>query len=298
MIIKHAMGVLNDHGYGDGDLSIKFNLSHSQGDGVAFFGGIVDPNLEDIINRLLPIDCPTPPLERIKNLFLRCSLQDMRKQAYDEFNHDFLIEVVPNQHSTRYCHANSMDVELNYDVVTSLADVRAGGVTDDPVQNEERLALTEEMLDKWEVFIDLLKGDLADISYQVEVDGYKIMDAIVSETTVLWERSTKNFTVTVSETPSELASECGPAASREGSIFAYDELANNALKEILDNDARIIGLEAKVICHSSGLIIGEDNLTSVICQNRKDTLKVYKAELVKEAVSRARDSIKEQPIAS
>lgn len=288
MIIKHAINVLNDHGYGDSDLDVRFSLSHSQGDGVAFFGGISDPCLEELINRLVSVDYPTPPVERIKNLILRYELQDMRAQAYDCFYHEPLVEIIENQHAQRYFHANTMEVEASVDVISSLADQISGGITDDPEQNKERLILTEKMLDKWEVLTDLLKSDLAELSYKIEVDGYKIIDAIVSETTVLWEISTKNFSVTVSEVPSDLVSDYGPAANRAESIFSEDVLADNALREIIYGDARIIGLEAKVVCHSTGSVIGRESVMSVICHDRKDTLKLYKTDLVKQAISYAR----------
>lgn len=152
---------LISHGWPD-DLELDTNLSHCQGDGVAFYGRVHT----GCILRLLAA------------LTERGHLSEQERQILDESIGESNLNVVlyRNNFARHYAHAGTIGI-----VYEDCPD-----------------SLDEQQLQR---LFAALRADIEDVCGRVKEEGYHIMDAVYPcyVNPVVWQRKTANFVCTVTE---------------------------------------------------------------------------------------------------
>ena len=188
---------LTDYGYSS-DLDVHYNLSHCQGDGMAFYGAIGTTELPPLIERFAPTaSCVNAELSVPDQLRLRRrrGLLEALLKVYEEWHR---VDLEIRKNSDFYHHSNSMEVTTDSLAVDEVIEFLR--FEDDEIDDDERETLIESVKHGgpiWGAFLEWLQEDVESISETLEREGYNIMECTRSEPRVVWERETPNFRVTV-----------------------------------------------------------------------------------------------------
>jgi hypothetical protein len=144
---------------------VEWSLNSCQGDGVAFYGDIV--NILVVAERLL---------EPADYLFLAEHLDEIRLE----------YTIVRNSFGYRYNHWNTMDVEM---ILESYSDDIDFDGLDYYDANEELSDKLKEIADNLN---ELISSDIKEVSRKLEKDGYEDIDYIQNEDNVREYLSTES----------------------------------------------------------------------------------------------------------
>jgi hypothetical protein len=267
-------------GYPD-DLTIEFSLGYSQGDGVAFYGKIGDDNAERLMRRLLdPQNTNGNAVARVKNLMAYRHLDSMLLVMRDASSVE--LEIDRNSFGNHYSHANCMSLSDNSE---SLIGV---DLDDSDEEIREKLGVenvTHDTLDEWgEIwlrFFHALQGDIVETSNKLEAEGYKLIEAMAAEEEVVWERSTKRFTVRLSEVP-----------DHDFDMDMYDEdVMRSTYKGMIEGKERVVGLKAEVLDRDTETVLADEALYGIVYATDDNSYGSYKTELIGNAIDKARGFI-------
>lgn len=151
---RHGQQLLQDAGW-PVHLAWQWQLSHSQGDGCAFYGSLSRDHLLSLLPHLArrqsPSDAETQHFTVLLTLY------------------DITVALKPNALSSHYCHAGC---------ITTVAE--------DFPDDEDPAFLT---------FFRALQADIRDLCALAEQTGYRLLDATTPRTTneVLFSRQTQHF---------------------------------------------------------------------------------------------------------
>ena len=128
--------------------------SHSQGDGVAFYGHIDDDDMEAIVKR-----------------------SNIDKKLFDKIKDEgFTIfgNIERNQFGWHYSHWNTMEVEIESDDIDLMVeDIFELDREDDEKEYYNKIDEIEDMLNELYTFIS---DEIKSVSKQLEETGYEIID--------------------------------------------------------------------------------------------------------------------------
>ncbi|AJY53188.1 hypothetical protein [Halomonas sp. KO116] len=273
---KHRLAKL---GYDD-DMDVRYSLSYSQGDGMAFYG---------------KIDTHAPLIERFKahlesgqatvykRLKTRRSIESLNRYIEILVEWSTAVVVISPTGNGRYHGPNSMNVETEALLGEELIDL----AEDDNYDVGDRPAVISSITQGeplWDSYLEWLREDGSAISHALEREGYNILDAMVSEPRVVWEKTTPQYSVVV-----ELQGD-------EDALDSWDsEIAIDTLCEFAAEKGACYWLNAKVECLETGVQLAQTTLggihTTKSLQDANGRDNGYLADLVYEAIKDAKAKV-------
>lgn len=275
MFQDHFKAELIKRGYPE-DLSIEYNLDHTQGSGVAFYGSLETSDIKRLMTRLLCEDNGNA-VSRVRSLMDQKHFDNMMT-VIDHFG--LYLGIEKNSYGYHYSHANTMDLNCSVHFVDLFADGEYyGEFTIDGLDE----AMVDQWHDIWIRFFEALEQDIRSVSWDLETDGHAIVEATPDEDEVVWERSTKHYRVRVTEVP-----------DRDFDIGHWDEsLKLETLREIADCKQRYLGLQVEVLSNTEdeddAVVLGDARLYGIVINPDDKTYAGLKQDLLQEAVQRARE---------
>jgi len=224
---------------------IQYCLSFSQGDGMAFYGRI--SSLDTICQRLL------------------ADSDDQCNLALSALTKGMYLDISRCNWSYRYNHFNTMMVLVSNESFPE--------------------TISEEETNAVELLRQRISEDIKEVSKQLELAGYHIIDATPYEKKVVREFCTKQFKVKIEEHPeSEL-------------ILDHwdDSEIEPIIQDIVNGKKRYFRVIVEVQSREYGQLLGHNSLGSIIdnIDYPSRSYHGYKDELIANSIDEARKAIEE-----
>ena len=277
MIKQHFQNELVKCGYPD-DLTIEYSLGYCQGDGVAFYGCLGIDNAQVLMKRLLSTTKgQVDAVSRVKNLIAQKDIDNMflvlREYAELQFCE---LDINRNSYGHHYSHWNTMRIDSNVDFTGIFPD-------DDTMLGTGIEGIDQAMLERWqgiwERFVLELSGDVKQLSKKPESDGYALIEASPHEEKVVWERTTQNYLVRVTELP-----------ERDFDMNHWDDdIRDQTISSILEGKEQVLGLRVEVLSRENEIVLGEESLHGLTVASDDKVYAGYRRELLRGAIQQTRD---------
>jgi len=274
MIEQYFRNKLVKYGYPD-DLTIEYSLGYRQGDGMAFYGDLSVDDVKSLMNRLFSTEPgQVDAVSRVKNLMAQKDIENMLFVLREYGSCD--LSITRNSYGHHFSHWNCMNIDDNVDFTGIFPD-------DDTMLGTGIEAINQDMIERWQDIWDRFVLELADdvksISKKLESDGYSLIEASPCEEQVVWERTTENYLVRVTELP-----------VRDFDMYLWDdEELDQTICSILEGKERVLGLRVEVLFRENEMVLGEDSLPGLIVASEDKSYAGYRRELLRNAIQQTRD---------
>lgn len=272
MLTSYFNHQLDKLGYPSGDLDLRYRLSFSQGDGVAFYGNLNAADLRQLLPRLYRHSAIDNAYLRLRNRRYRKLVGEML-DAVEAFSDEGVrIERI----DSHYDHYNTMSLSWDHD-----HDQMMERIEDEATDPETHLARSDEYREAWDTLMADLENDIRSVSRQLESDGHDIIMAGRCDAEEVWSFETQRYRVRLIEEPDD-----------DFDISGWEkECFISTMQDFIDGKQRYLAMRAEVSDLETDEVIGSDNLCGITLAvpANNSRFEGFRSELVSVAIQEARE---------